>query len=559
MKKAIVRFAGSVVGVSLAAGLTPAMHAAAPSAPPGGVLPPGGGGPGPGSTYGPGGTAYLGEFDFPLFEESVGPPTIFDFGDAPDDRPLCGQFGGLASFPTLRDSANAIGVRDAPFHAPIANTAAVLLGRFISYELAAVQPGCDWLTSGCDSFGDDGAMVLCFDGSCNSGVTLGNSACGQSGFGAYFGPRPGPNAEAFWVVSTSRGASAVSAAYLNIVTDSDQTGSFDDNPFAWCLRDADIELITPNVQIHRSEPFPIGNLIYSLPNGQWAVDAFWNRMTVAPEKLSDTFSEDWDGSGPAGGHASGETEDWIVKSVDSEYLCRLPAYAFESNINFTLALGPGASSCSGGVAAQANSFDQPIGMMREFRTSAYRTGRTVPLEMSQLALIGASAGLGGDFVIRERSDRVSFGMIDEVNAGGGVFAEGQIRFDLWIEIELLGSGVILNTGATPIRLEGGAIDQLPPLGAVFQIPDTYPEVRLFDKTTGQPAGWMCISDFQMTSSVAAICPGDANGDRKVDFGDISSILTAWGAGGPTGDPTGDCKVDFIDISSVLVNWGGACR
>lgn len=558
MKKAIVSIAGSVVGLSLAAGLVSYKALAAPGAPPGGIIPPGGG-PQPGGIVGPGGIGNLNEFDQAIFEEFVGPPIIFDFGDAPDGGVLCGAFGGLAVFPTIKASENAAANRDAPFHGPVSINNAILLGRFISYELAAVQPGCDWLTSGCDSFGDDGAMVICFDGSCNSGMTLGNGACGQSGFGAYFGPRPAPDAEGFWVVSTTRGEAAASTAYLNIVTDVDQSGDFDDQPFAWCVRDADIELIAPNVQIVRSEPFPVGNVIYSLPSGNWAVDAFWNRLTVAPEKLGDLFTETWDGSGPIAGHNNGETEDWVVKSVDSEYQCRLPLHAFESVINFTIAVSPGAAGCSGGVSTQAASFDQPIGLMREFRTSAYRSGRTVPLEMSQLTLAGNSPALGGDFVIRERADQVSFGMVDEVNAGGGVFAEGKIRFDLWIEIELFGSGVVLNTGLTPIRIDGGAIAEIPPLGTTFEIPVNYPQVRLFDKATGQPAGWLCISDFHMTESVPAICGGDANGDRKIDFGDISAVLAAWGGGGPIGDPTGDCKVDFIDVSSVLVNWGNPCR
>lgn len=557
--KASVSIAGSVVGICVAAGLVSSSAHSAPSSPPGGIIPPGGPG-GPGSPTGPGGIGNISAFDFPLFEEGGGgPPAIFDFGDAPDDRPLCGNFGGFASFPTVRDSGNAVGGRNAPIHGPVSLLNAVVLGRFISYELGAVQPGCDWLTPGCDSFGDDGALILCFDGSCNSGITLGNGACGQSGFGAYFGPRPSANAQGFWVASTSRGANSAATAYLNIVTDVDQSGVFDDQPTGWCLRDADIEVIAPNVQIFRSSSFPVGNVIYTLPNGQWAVDAFWNRMTVAPEKLGDTFFDAWDGSGPQAGYESGETEDWIVKSVDNEYQCRLPLHAFESAMSFTISLNPGAPGCSGGVSTQAVSADQPIGMMREFRTSAYRTGRTVPLEMSQLTLAGFSAALGGDFVVRERADRLSFGVIDEVNAGGGVFSDGKVRFDLWIEIELLGSGVVVNTGSTPIRLDGGAITQIPPLGTSFQIPSTYPSVRLFDKSTGQPAGWLCISDYHMSSTVPAVCPGDANGDRKVDFSDISAVLTAWGSGGPTGDPTGDCKVDFIDISSVLVNWAGACR
>lgn len=54
------------------------------------------------------------------------------------------------------------------------------------------------------------------------------------------------------------------------------------------------------------------------------------------------------------------------------------------------------------------------------------------------------------------------------------------------------------------------------------------------------------------------CPGDANGDRVVNFGDVSSVLTNWGDDGPTGDANDDDSVDFVDITAVLVFWLTPC-
>ncbi len=54
------------------------------------------------------------------------------------------------------------------------------------------------------------------------------------------------------------------------------------------------------------------------------------------------------------------------------------------------------------------------------------------------------------------------------------------------------------------------------------------------------------------------CPGDANGDRVVNFADISNILTFWGLMGTSGDANGDGIANFGDITKVLENWGLTC-
>ncbi len=54
------------------------------------------------------------------------------------------------------------------------------------------------------------------------------------------------------------------------------------------------------------------------------------------------------------------------------------------------------------------------------------------------------------------------------------------------------------------------------------------------------------------------CPGDANGDRVVDFSDITAVLTNWGGPGPTGDADHDGDVEFSDITSVLTSFNVPC-
>lgn len=90
---------------------------------------------------------------------------------------------------------------------------------------------------------------------------------------------------------------------------------------------------------------------------------------------------------------------------------------------------------------------------------------------------------------------------------------------------------------------------LPSLGAVFVLPDG------FTANSGQ----LGIVNNQFPPPP---CDGDADGDFMVNFGDITSVLSHWGANyapasGP-GDANHDGVVDFGDITSALSYWGIAC-
>lgn len=58
-----------------------------------------------------------------------------------------------------------------------------------------------------------------------------------------------------------------------------------------------------------------------------------------------------------------------------------------------------------------------------------------------------------------------------------------------------------------------------------------------------------------------LCSGDANGDRAVNFPDITAVLANWGSSGTPGlpgDADGSGAVAFPDITAVLANWGAPC-
>ncbi len=65
-------------------------------------------------------------------------------------------------------------------------------------------------------------------------------------------------------------------------------------------------------------------------------------------------------------------------------------------------------------------------------------------------------------------------------------------------------------------------------------------------------------------SVVPACPGDASGDGRVNFIDITAVMVDWGSiylpehGTGSGDANGDGVVDFHDFCTILAFWGQDC-
>jgi Tol biopolymer transport system component len=62
--------------------------------------------------------------------------------------------------------------------------------------------------------------------------------------------------------------------------------------------------------------------------------------------------------------------------------------------------------------------------------------------------------------------------------------------------------------------------------------------------------------------VRSSCPGDADGNRAINFADITSVLGNFGTQYPGTTGPGDASLDgvvtFLDITTVLSNWGTTC-
>jgi hypothetical protein len=174
---------------------------------------------------------------------------------------------------------------------------------------------------------------------------------------------------------------------------------------------------------------------------------------------------------------------------------------FESTGRATVTLDVEDTECADGVELDLASagFDSSV---VELDPPPYTTGVDIETELVQLEL---AADVGGDFgqiIIRERADVESPGLIENVTADdNGDFISGESFFDIFVEVEITGMGMTLDTGSTPLRLDAGTITELPPLSSdYFPPPDSEP-VPLFTVGTTDQVGWLCHAQHTPTDVV----------------------------------------------------------
>jgi hypothetical protein len=481
-----------------------------------------------------------------------------DYGDAPDESPACGIAGGVGHFPTFAGTINAAPGRDGPKHVLAPE---VTLGGAITGELAANQPFCDWFTPGCDDPGppisDDGALVLCLTPACTSGVTISAGVCGI-GFGGAFGPSPGPLPLGWWIIDTVRSPFSTVPAFVNIVSDHDLTGVYDDSPVGWCIKDAPVPpnpTPFPLLSLYASTPFPVFT-ISKLPLGRWSIGPFWNRFIVGPEMMTASFIGTYDGSGTVPAYPFGETEDWLpLTDPGDEWSCGLPRYCFESNGLLVISLNPADTTCAQGVPVPLDSLGMNLGDVREFRVGPYRNDTTIATEILSLNLQGFAPQFG-PVIVSERADKMSLGALTRIQAPPGLPPTMDSFFDVFLKVELPSLGMTFRNDLA-VRLSPrhpiNGLDQ----PTVYQKVQGTDAVPLVDQNN-RVRGWMCYAEWNPFAFIDWACPGDANGDRVVDFADITAELSNWNQGGPAGDADTSCHVNFADVTATLSNFGAAC-
>ena len=131
----------------------------------------------------------------------------------------------------------------------------------------------------------------------------------------------------------------------------------------------------------------------------------------------------------------------------------------------------------------------------------YTTDVDIETELVQLELAADLGGEFGQIIIRERDDQESPGLIGGVVADDGDFVSGDSFFDIFVEVEITGMGLALDTGDTPLRLEVGFITELPPLASDYLPPPNAEPVPLFTAGTSEQVGWLCHAQHTPTEVV----------------------------------------------------------
>ncbi|MGD9691888.1 MAG: hypothetical protein AB7G17_03520 [Phycisphaerales bacterium] len=106
----------------------------------------------------------------------------------------------------------------------------------------------------------------------------------------------------------------------------------------------------------------------------------------------------------------------------------------------------------------------------------------------------------------------------------------------------------------------------PPGGTTFTVLTAPNVTGTFSTVQASPplsASWEVIYEpgAVKVRAAGAACPGDANGDRRVDFLDLNIVLSFFGQNvpvGTSGDLNADGQVTFIDLNIVLSFFGHTC-
>ena len=208
-----------------------------------------------------------------------------------------------------------------------------------------------------------------------------------------------------------------------------------------------------------------------------------------------------------------------------------------------------------------------------------QTGSTIAVQLQQLEL-SSFHPLLGTVTLRESATAVSSGQIlDVVLDGGCELAGGRLRLDLFVDLDVAGSGETW-IHDLPIGLEA-PLTTLPPEDVRFEVPDATP-VPLEDESTGNPRGALLYtrvhadplfpppgslcSDTLFSATVQIFSPASTSslfgfGATRITTGPTTPGGTCNQSGAPC-DEDGDClffdtcKRPYIDTELVQLDVAG---
>jgi plastocyanin len=119
--------------------------------------------------------------------------------------------------------------------------------------------------------------------------------------------------------------------------------------------------------------------------------------------------------------------------------------------------------------------------------------------------------------------------------------------------------VIQTTGSGTCSVDGAGFNSGSPPVAGGTFSWTVP--ANFTGTVFFKCGPHCGSGMRGSIVVVAApapCAGDADGNRTVNFSDVTVVLSNFGGTPPPGDANSDGSVSFGDVTTVLANFGTTC-
>lgn len=148
-----------------------------------------------------------------------------------------------------------------------------------------------------------------------------------------------------------------------------------------------------------------------------------------------------------------------------------------------------------------------------------------------------------------------------INARGEAFA-ADFSADTLYRVDLQ-TGVLDPVGPLGVAEYGDsglAFD--PASGVLYAINDGVGPAGIYtiDTNTGAATRIATVQGqvgFEGLAIPASVCPGDLDGDRRVDQADLGILLAAFGRG-PQGDIDGDGDTDQADLGVLLSNWQRVC-
>jgi len=208
--------------------------------------------------------------------------SLADYGDAPDNSPAYDNPSVTGRFPSFYNTTNTIAPRRGPF-AQIVDE--VWLSTNVTATSSTTTVEADALTVDLDF--DDAYPLYAIDPITGDGMVLVRVAASPSA------------TRTLW--------------YLNVVMDLDRNGIWRREPILeWVGYNIPVQLNPGEARTVEVGPFPVLTL-----------GDVWTRIavtdtTIAPEDFGgqDYYQQPgWDGSGPNGGFAIGEIEDWLLDPV----------------------------------------------------------------------------------------------------------------------------------------------------------------------------------------------------------------------------------------------------